>query len=426
VGSRSGGAEAFLQSNPGAAVSLAVLVNNPVANPVIPLGEYWLLVYTAPSDTMTCLVWGDTGDPLRCGSRNAPHIVSIPSLIARVGEAYSTDVDATGNPAPTYRLAAAPSGMAIDSVTGIIAWTPAAGQTGPNPVTVHAVNPRGSDEQIFTVMVQESGRPPIITSTPPLEVTVGDQYMYTITASGSPAPTFQLVTPPAGMVLDGARGVLYWTPTRAQAGEQAIVIVARNSAGSDTQRYTLSVYASPMLATIPAQAARVDSPFTMTVSATGYPAPTYALLNPPAGMSIDAASGAVAWTPAKGQEGLRTIVAEARNRAGFQQQPFTIDVAASTPAGETPAAADLELSASVPNPGRVNSSVLIPYSAARAGLLRIDLYDAAGRLVVSQDQGLRQSGRHSALLPTSGLAAGSYRCVLVSPLGSVSRWLALR
>jgi len=43
--------------------------------------------------------------------------------------------------------------MTIDSVTGLISWTPDVTQIGPNPVTVQATHSEGSDTQGFGVNV---------------------------------------------------------------------------------------------------------------------------------------------------------------------------------------------------------------------------------------------------------------------------------
>lgn len=56
----------------------------------------------------------------------APSIVSSAVTDGSVGAAYTYDVDAVGNPPPTYTLTTAPAGMTIDEDTGEISWTPAA------------------------------------------------------------------------------------------------------------------------------------------------------------------------------------------------------------------------------------------------------------------------------------------------------------
>ncbi|UCC63532.1 MAG: putative Ig domain-containing protein, partial [Anaerolineae bacterium] len=84
-----------------------------------------------------------------------PVIVSTPVTEAAVGWPYSYDVQAAGNPAPTYALTTSPDGMTIDPATGLISWTPTLGQEGSHPVEVEASNSQGSDSQPFTVVVGE-------------------------------------------------------------------------------------------------------------------------------------------------------------------------------------------------------------------------------------------------------------------------------
>jgi Putative Ig domain len=71
----------------------------------------------------------------------------------RLGAAYSYDVDATAFPGPiTYSLDTAPSGMTIDSTSGLIEWTP--GASGVHNVAVRASNGTNPDAvQAFQVAV---------------------------------------------------------------------------------------------------------------------------------------------------------------------------------------------------------------------------------------------------------------------------------
>jgi hypothetical protein len=86
-----------------------------------------------------------------CGG--PPNITSTPVTNAQVDQLYTYDVNATGDPAPTYTLTISQTGMTIDSLTGLISWTPTASQTGSFPVQVQAVNTEGVDPQDFTIQV---------------------------------------------------------------------------------------------------------------------------------------------------------------------------------------------------------------------------------------------------------------------------------
>jgi lysophospholipase L1-like esterase len=97
---------------------------------------------TTPSNTLTIV-----------GTSVPPVITSTPMTTGTVGSPYSYDVDASGYPAPTYSLLTFPAGMTIAPVSGVIDWTPAAGQEGLNPVEVVATNTAGADTQSFDVDV---------------------------------------------------------------------------------------------------------------------------------------------------------------------------------------------------------------------------------------------------------------------------------
>ena len=93
-----------------------------------------------------------------CGSVTyAPTIVSTANTQATVGQPYTYNVDAAGNPDPVYALTASPSGMAINPGTGMITWTPTAGQEGEHSVTVQASNSAGADQQTFVIEATGAG-----------------------------------------------------------------------------------------------------------------------------------------------------------------------------------------------------------------------------------------------------------------------------
>lgn len=82
----------------------------------------------------------------------APTITSSPGTTATVNKTYGYQVKATGNPAPSYSLVEAPSGMTINSSTGVITWMPES--EGVYDVTVQAANGISPDAtQSFQVAV---------------------------------------------------------------------------------------------------------------------------------------------------------------------------------------------------------------------------------------------------------------------------------
>lgn len=115
------------------------------------------------------------GDPdlllgtLRGGIEFFENVPSVPSLFQPKNDTtfaakmYLNDVFAYGNPLPIFDLVDGPPGMSMDSVTGIISWTPTAEQIGEWTVTVRARNVLGTNDRIFTVTVRPS-QPPALTT----------------------------------------------------------------------------------------------------------------------------------------------------------------------------------------------------------------------------------------------------------------------
>lgn len=86
----------------------------------------------------------------------APEITSTPVTKAFVSREYEYDVEATEDPADTltYSLTEHPTGMTIDELTGLIAWTPTGDDVGEHHVVVQVEDDRGgSAEQWYALTV---------------------------------------------------------------------------------------------------------------------------------------------------------------------------------------------------------------------------------------------------------------------------------
>ncbi|MCJ8166735.1 LamG domain-containing protein [Pontibacter sp. E15-1] len=80
---------------------------------------------------------------------------------------------------------------------------------------------------------------PQFMSAPVTHGVAGQQYAYSPKAVGNPKPSFQLVSGPAGMIVNAATGEVTWKPTA--EGSYEVTIKVQNSVGEDTQRYTIKV-----------------------------------------------------------------------------------------------------------------------------------------------------------------------------------------
>lgn len=83
---------------------------------------------------------------------NNPVLLSTPETYATVGQLYTYDVDASGNPLPTYSLKTAPVGMTINATTGVISWTPTS-VTQNGHVVVEIESSLGTLEQSYNMFI---------------------------------------------------------------------------------------------------------------------------------------------------------------------------------------------------------------------------------------------------------------------------------
>jgi len=88
----------------------------------------------------------------------SPVIESTPVTTAKEGAVYTYDVEATdpNEDTLTYSLTTYPTGMNINSTTGVITWTPTEDQVGENEVEVEVSDGSKSATQSFTITVDET------------------------------------------------------------------------------------------------------------------------------------------------------------------------------------------------------------------------------------------------------------------------------
>lgn len=258
---------------------------------------------------------------------------------------------------------------------------------------------------ILTISVNSDGvRPPLVVSQPAASArtaVVGVPWRYDAdgraNAQGGRPIIWRVgktvdgerVNAPAGMEVT-VDGLLEWTPTDDQVGEQRVTLVAENTAGNDLQELVVTVLANPrgpqgcgctsdgnsapgaavpfvllglgllrrrqrrarveMLAvtiafvafaassTLAAPSFTSSAPaiasagtvFEYQAAATGEGLVAYDLVEGPAGMVVDAVDGSVLWMPTKRET--VNVVVHAADRTGVVEQRFTLDVAGGTPA----------------------------------------------------------------------------------------------
>lgn len=272
----------------------------------------------------------------------APTIKSTPSQNVTAGETYNyqvTAIDLDYDPL-TFYLVAAPLGMSIDPSTGLVTWQPQENQVGSHNVSIRVFDDKSAfSTQTYSLQVNElatANHAPQITSTPAFTVRDSDAYTYQILATDADGDTlsYNLTSSLTGMTLDSTTGLLSWPAEANQPGNYLIAISVTDEHGVEsTQQWSLYVLenTAPVITSTPLLSTLLNDLYSYTVSAIDREgdAITYGLLNAPTGMSINAITGEITWTPANTDLGLHGVTVIATDGELTSQQTFNLTASAS-------------------------------------------------------------------------------------------------
>jgi hypothetical protein len=174
---------------------------------------------------------------------SAPAIVTGTSATATVGSGFDFTVRAKGFPAPTLtETGAIPQGLAWTDNgdgTATLAGAPGVAQGGVYKLTFTAASVYGTVTQSFTLTVVQA---PAIASAPAATAAHGKPFSFTFTATGYPVPAIGHSGSVPGLNFGASsNGALTLSGTPSTAGTYSLIITARNSLGSVTQAFTLTV-----------------------------------------------------------------------------------------------------------------------------------------------------------------------------------------
>jgi parallel beta-helix repeat protein len=173
--------------------------------------------------------------------------------------------------------------------------------------------------------------PPSITTVSPLTAAqTGAAYSETLTASGSSQITWSVMSGvlPAGLTLNRSTGALSGTPTA--AGLANFTVTATNAFGAGSKKLSLTVNAAPSIVTAsPLTAALVGKAYSVTLAASGSSPISWRVASGalPAGLNLQASTGAIGGTPTA--SGVATFTVSASNAfgSGSRQLSLTVNAA---------------------------------------------------------------------------------------------------
>jgi len=206
----------------------------------------------------------------------------------------------TGGPVTTYSATSGPPGLALNASTGAITGTPTtlAGIAATN-YTITATNASGTSTFIINITINPAA--PAITYTTPETYTAGTAIAtLSPTNTGGPVTTYTTTGLPAGLSLNAATGAITGTPTTlAGIAAASYSVMTTNSTGSSTFSITITINpeAPAITYTTPDTFVAGVAIAGLNPTNTGGPVTTYTTTGLPAGLTLDATTGAITGTP---------------------------------------------------------------------------------------------------------------------------------
>ena len=216
-----------------------------------------------------------------------------------------------------------PAGLLLNTTTGVISGTPTAVSTAAN-YTITATNNAGSSTSVINITVN----PPVPAFTYPTPKTYTQGVAIaplSSTSTGGAITTYSAASLPAGLSINASTGDITGTPTTINTATNYI-ITGTNAGGSST--FTINITINPALPAFSYASPQVYAQFTaitpLLPTSTGGTVTTYSASSGPAGLSLNASTGAITGTPTTVSASTGYVIT-ATNAAG--SSTFTIYIA---------------------------------------------------------------------------------------------------
>jgi hypothetical protein len=301
----------------------------------------------------------------------APVISSATTASVVVNTSFYYQITTSVQSATSFNATNLPSGLSINTSTGVITGTPSA--LGTTNINLSASNAGGTGVANLALSVVQAV--PVINSPTTATGTVGVPFSYQITATNSPFTGYNATSLPAGLSVNTTTGLISGTPTT--TANATINLSVSNSAGTGTQ--SLAYTANPSAPTITSATsgtATLGVAYSYQITASGQSITGYNATNLPAGLSVNRTTGLISGTPTA--LGATTIAISATNAGGTGSANLALTVVPPIPVINSPLSA----------PATVGLPFSYQITATNPPLTRYNASNLPGGLSVNTATGL--------------------------------------
>lgn len=256
-----------------------------------------------------------------------PEIDQIPLQLATEYSAFVSAAPSLvkGSEPVEWHLVSGPTGMTIDSETGVVSWDNPLPSFDPYSVTIRASNSIGYDDETFSIVVHSV---PLVSAIADVTIIGGQPYGFDPTLTkGNPAVTWELLEAPADMNINSSSGSITWLNPGPEDSTHAVTVKAANPLGSHSRSYQIRVMLPPVLDDLSNDSVHEGIPYQKSVSTSQGTLPlTFTLLSAPSGMSIDPSTGTISWAYPNGHYSPYTVSVRVGNEVGAANKSFILTV----------------------------------------------------------------------------------------------------
>ncbi len=173
-----------------------------------------------------------------------PVIQPIADKTILAGTAYTETPTLTRGTSPfTWSLITSPTGMTINSTSGVVTWSNPTTTGSPFIVAIRARNSAGSADASWQLTVNAPPSSPTISTIADQTIREGSAYPTTTIrlTRGTQPVTWSMVSGPSGMTIDASTGVVTWPTVTGNGSPFTARVRAENAVGADEKGWLVTV-----------------------------------------------------------------------------------------------------------------------------------------------------------------------------------------